>query len=177
MRDFKFGRQALLGLMLVMPLGGCGDGEELDEHERDRIDKGLALSPVPVNLDGKDRTLVGLGSYIVNAQGACNDCHTNPPYAPGGDPFQGQPEQIDPAHFLGGGRAFGPIITPNITPDEQGRPAGLTREEFVTLMRTGMDEGRLLQVMPWPIYSKMTDRDLYAIYEYLSAIPHAEPGP
>jgi hypothetical protein len=29
----------------------------------------------------------------------------------------------------------------------------------------------ILQVMPWPVYSKMTDRDKRAIYEYLSAIP------
>jgi len=30
--------------------------------------------------------------------------------------------------------------------------------------------------MPWPVYQSMTDRDLKAIYEYLSAIPHAEPA-
>ncbi len=32
-------------------------------------------------------------------------------------------------------------------------------------------DGDLLQVMPWPIYKNMTDHDLRAIYEYLSAIP------
>lgn len=36
--------------------------------------------------------------------------------------------------------------------------------------------GRILQVMPWPVYGKMTRRDLRAVYEYLSAIPHAEPA-
>ena len=35
----------------------------------------------------------------------------------------------------------------------------------------------LLQVMPWPVFSKMTDRDLRAIYEYLSAIPCLEGSP
>jgi len=35
----------------------------------------------------------------------------------------------------------------------------------------------LLQVMPWPVYQDLTDRDLRAIYEYLRAIPHAEPVP
>jgi hypothetical protein len=30
--------------------------------------------------------------------------------------------------------------------------------------------------MPWPILRNMNDRDLSAIYEYLSALPHAEPG-
>jgi hypothetical protein len=28
--------------------------------------------------------------------------------------------------------------------------------------------------MPWPVYRNMTDHDLRAIVEYLSAIPHAE---
>jgi hypothetical protein len=36
--------------------------------------------------------------------------------------------------------------------------------------------GKLLQVMPWPTYANMTDRDLLAIYTYLSAIP-CQPGP
>jgi len=34
----------------------------------------------------------------------------------------------------------------------------------------------LLQVMPWPVYVNMTEQDLRAIYEYLSVIPHVEPG-
>jgi len=31
--------------------------------------------------------------------------------------------------------------------------------------------GDLLQVMPWPVFSRMTDHQIEAIYEYLSAIP------
>ena len=31
--------------------------------------------------------------------------------------------------------------------------------------------GAVLEVMPWPVYQAMTDRDLQAIYEYLTAIP------
>src|ERR1041385_5250221 len=108
MRDFKWGTLAVSSLVLAAPVVGpenCGD----DEHsERARIEKGLTLSPVPLDLEGKDRNLVGLGSYIVNAQAACNDCHTNPPFVTGGDPFQGEPEQINSAHFLAGGRSFGP---------------------------------------------------------------------
>ena len=48
-------------------------------------------------------------------------------------------------------------------------------------MRTGQDDGRILQVMPWNVYGKMTRLDLRAIYEYLSAIPplpdNPAPGP
>jgi hypothetical protein len=39
---------------------------------------GFKLSPVPLDLRNLDPALVGLGSYIVNAQGGCNDCHTVP---------------------------------------------------------------------------------------------------
>jgi mono/diheme cytochrome c family protein len=169
----------MFSLALAAPVVGqesCGD---LWRSERARIEQGLTLSPVPLDLDGKDRNLVGLGSYIVNAQAACNDCHTNPPFAPGGDPFLGEPEQINSEHFLAGGRPFGPdIISPNITPDASGNPGGLSYEEFQEILRTGREEdGSILQVMPWPIYKNMTDHDLRAIYEYLRAIPHAEPGP
>jgi hypothetical protein len=97
----------------------------------------------------------------------------------GGDPFRGEPEQINSMHFLAGGTSFGPgIVSPNITPDASGNPGGLSYEDFQRLLRTGRkDDGSILQVMPWPIYKNMTDRDLRAIYEYLRAIPHAEPGP
>ena len=146
---------------------------------KSQVKRGFEIAPVPLNLKGKNRALVGLGSYIVNAQGGCNDCHTNPPYADGGNPFEGQPKQINAARYLAGGTAFGSVISANITPDAQGLPAGLTFKQFKRLIRTGFDddEGRLLQVMPWPVYQGMTNRDIKAMYEYLRAIPHAEAGP
>lgn len=65
----------------------------------------------------------------------------------------------------------------NITPDQQGLPAGLTREQFIAALRTGIDkDGAILQVMPWPVYGDMTDGDLKAAYEYLRSIPSL-PGP
>jgi hypothetical protein len=36
--------------------------------------------------------------------------------------------------------------------------------------------GDLLQIMPWPTFRNVSDRDLLASYEYLSAIPCIE-GP
>ena len=65
-------------------------------------------------------------------------------------------------------------ISKNLTPDAEGRPAGLTFEEFLTLMRTGRDPDEpdhILQVMPWPVYGEMTRHDLRAVYEFLRAIP------
>jgi hypothetical protein len=140
-----------------------------------RIAKGLRIAPVRLDFRGLDRGLVGLGSYIVNAQGACNDCHTNPPFAEGGNPFLGEPKRINAARYLAGGTPFGPgIVSRNITPDRRGLPGGLTLRQFLATMRTGQDAdhpGRLLQVMPWPVYQGMNYRDLRAIYEYLRAIP------
>jgi hypothetical protein len=93
------------------------------------------------------------------------------------------------------------ILSRNLTPDKSGRPAGgETLAQFMTIMRTGRDpdhqhprctftnpptpanclpapaDGDVLQVMPWPRFQYMTDHQLKAVYEYLSAIPCIE-GP
>jgi len=147
------------------------------------IQRGAELAPVPLNMKGLNPALVREGSYIVNAQGGCNDCHTVPSYAAGGDPFLGQPEAINAPCYLAGGAAFGPFVSRNITPRANGLPAGRTLEEFKEIMRHGTDfrtpaDGTpILQVMPWPVYGKMSDRELEAIYEYLKAIPSINPRP
>lgn len=158
------------------------DDDRGESVSQSRIREGFRIAPVHLNLDHKDPALVGEGSYLVNAVGGCNDCHTNPSYAPGGDPFQGQPKVVNAAHYLAGGQAFGPFISRNLTP-ENGLPAGHTYAEFKNILRTGFDYdhlhpqmGPLLQVMPWPTYQSMTDHDIRAIYEYLRAIPPATPG-
>ena len=174
---------AVFMLWTLLPIAPvCADDES-------QIQRGFELAPVPLNLQGKNRALVGLGSYIVNAQGGCNDCHTHPSYAPGGDPFLGEPKQINAAQYLAGGRQFGPFTSRNLTPDPTtGLPADLTFEQFLEVMRKGTDFdlkhpqiSPLLQVMPWPVFGDMTNRDLRAIYEYLRAIPslldNPNPGP
>jgi hypothetical protein len=157
--------------------------------ELNQILRGFEIAPVQLNLKGKDWASVGLGSYLVNTTG-CNDCHTHPNWATGGNPFMGQPEQINTAQYLTGGRIFGPVTSPiaisaNITPDKTGKPAGLTLKGFFQVMRTGHNPndppGVLLQVMPWPLYRWKTDLELIAMYEYLRAIPslpdNPAPGP
>jgi hypothetical protein len=178
---------------------------------KSEVQIGFAIAPVPLNLKGKNPALVGKGSYIVNAQGDCNGCHNSPDlggeWAPGHNPYFGQPKMVNAKGYLGGGSQFGPfpgkgvggvgpliIYSRNLTPDASGRPeGGHTFQEFVTIIRTGHDfdlahpacptlgaagciqsppfDASLLQVMPWPGYSNMSDNDLRAIYEYLSAIP------
>lgn len=117
-----------------------------------QIRRGYEIVPVPLNLKGKDRQLVGLGSYWVNAIADCNGCHTSDPsaeFASGGNPyFKGnQPKVINQAAYLGGGRNFGSLLpgTPNIvsrnlTPDKTGRAAGgRSFQEFLHIFRTGED--------------------------------------
>ena len=198
------------------------DGDDDDKDPRIKI--GFKIAPVPLNLAGKDRDLVGLGSYLVNAVGDCNGCHTagGPPnfnYAQGGNPYFGQPQVVDPTVYLSGGQNFGPVGTPtgpngyagpamitrNLTPDKNGRPeGGHSLADFMQIIRHGTDfehihpictatqiaeieqggtpvciptspgntvNGDLLQIMPWPTFSHMSDHDIAAIYEYLSAIP------
>lgn len=185
----------------------------LDPDKQLKILKGFQIAPVPLNMVGKDASLVGYGSYLVNAIGDCNGCHSAGPqteFVSGGTPFFGQhPTVINPATYLGGGRDFGAfpnptgpfphIVSRNLTPDNTGLPeGGHTLQEFIQIMRTGIDmdhvhptcagppdtkcipapfNGDLLQIMPWPIQQNMTDSDLQAIYEYLRAIPCLEGGP
>jgi hypothetical protein len=176
-----------------------------DTRHESRIKRGFEIAPVPLNLEGKNRALVGLGSYLVNTN-ECVDCHSRTPgeagsvhwwFVPGGNPFLGQPEQINTDHYLWGGGLFmvpdvdgklQPVISRNLTPDASGLPAGYTFEQFWLVMRTGIDlknlephipsaEHDLLQAMPWPFFDEFTDHDLRAIYEYLSAIPCIEGPP
>ncbi len=175
------------GVALTMTTlnGAYADDDRDSAISQSQVQRGFQLSPVAPNVTRKNRDLVGLGSYIVNTTG-CNDCHTHPSYVPGHDPFLGQSEQVNAAQFLTGGRQFGPFITSaNLRPDADGNPAGLTLAEFMETLRTGHNPndppGVLLQVMPWPVFGKKTDRDLRAIYEYLSALPslpdNPAPGP
>ena len=104
---------------------------------------------------------------------------TCPSYEPGNSPYQSGAGRVNAANYLAGGVHFGPFTSRNITPDLSGKPAGLTGDEFVQALRIGHDSEPphdLLQVMPWPVYRNMTDRDLRSIYEYLTTIPHAMPG-
>jgi hypothetical protein len=201
MKRFVISAVAFVGLFLAVTLSSNlpvrGHDNDQDNEGRDsesRIQTGFAIAPVSLNLQGKNRALVGLGSYIVNAQGSCNDCHTCPSYFTGTNPFPrffgagaAGHGMINSANYLAGGVTFsaGPpgvpptvVISKNITPDAQGKPAGLTFEQFKNAIRNGVDpdDNGTLAVMPWPILRNMTDRDLEAIYTYLSAIPHAEPG-
>ncbi|HVT60080.1 MAG TPA: cytochrome C [Thermoanaerobaculia bacterium] len=170
----------VLGALAVVATD-MADQEKAEAVDSDviRSAEGFRLSPVPIRGHSAPlHELVGLGSYLVNTVGDCSGCHTSPAFVPGGDPFHGQPTKVNTAGFLAGGRAFGPFTSRNLTPDEHGLPAGMTFAQFLKTMRTGVDlehkhpaMGPLLQVMPWPDYRHMSDRELFAMYQYLRLIP------
>ena len=179
---------SLLCLMLGVTPAFAGD-----DFEEALI--GYSINPVKLNLQKKtfvERIRIGVGAYLVETMG-CVGCHTAPLFLPGGNPFMGEPAKHNAAGWLGGGGVFGPFVSRNLTPDKNGRPGGLTLEQFRRAMREGTDfkglhpspplpplppgAPDLLQVMPWPEYQYATSDTLRALYDYLSVIPCLEGGP
>ena len=110
---------ALAAVMTIALSAAQAQAKDSDDY---RIARGFKFTPVSLNLAGLDRAQVGLGSYLVNAAGGCNDCHSVQPFANGGDPYLGQTKKVERSTYLSGGRAFGPFISPNLTPNAKGRP-------------------------------------------------------
>jgi hypothetical protein len=158
---------ALAGMLLSSPRGRALDHDDDDERDP-RIEKGFDIAPVHLDLEGKNRNLVGLGSYIVNALADCDGCHSAGPrteFFPGSNPyFIRQTGKINPATYLGGGRDFltlvpcnpptvpcsAHIISRNLTPTPKtGLPEGdHTFAEFKEIMRTGKDFDHLHPTCP-----------------------------
>ena len=184
-----FGSAFVTAIVLASVAAGRADdrGDESDS----RIQQGFRIARangISLDLKGKNPALVGLGSYIVNAHAVCADCHSCPTYEAGHNPYGppfgppgGGDGKLNATNYLAGGVLFAPpgVTSANLTPAKKGgQPEqGNSFAEFEHLMRTGHEaNGDILQVMPWPIYRNMTERDLRAIYEFLSAIPPAQPG-
>src|SRR5258707_3659820 len=86
---------------MVWTTAATNDDRGRDDDES-RIREGFEIAPVHLNLNGKNRALVGLGSYLVNAAGDCNGCHSGPSgqIAPGGRPGQGRPKIINQQAYI-----------------------------------------------------------------------------
>jgi hypothetical protein len=132
------GAMVLGGMIITSPRAHASEQSEIQTV--------FDIVPVTLNLQGKNHDLVGLGSYTLNAQGLCDECHRGPgaPYLPGENPFFGQHTSINPANCLGGCLDFGtldasgqsPHIHPrNLTPDKTGSPeSDQTLSEFINIM-------------------------------------------
>ena len=138
-----------------------------------------------LNLKGKDPAAVALGSYLTFA-GDCVGCHSFPRFLfkggttqnlsfQGSDPTVGDPfsppsfggatqtvngqlkANFNVKHYMAGGRCFGPIQARNLTPDDSGRPRGLTEDEFIRAMRTGEDVSCQTKAPNIPVYFGQPD--------------------
>lgn len=139
--------------------------------------------------------MVARGKYLVTI-GSCNDCHTPFKMGPNGpEPdmtrmLSGHPEgsklppppsklpegwgMVGSADNTAWAGPWGITYTANLTPDENTGLGIWDEAMFIKAMRTGrhMGEGRPIQPpMPWPWVSKMTDKDLKAVFAYLQSIP------
>ncbi len=135
----------------------------------ERAAKGLDVSPVSANIQGKSSEEVeqiGIGSYLVNTVADCGGCHNSPDqkFLAGGAPFP-----LDASGHV--------VYTRNLTPDAT-TGMKLTEDQFITAFRTGQDfaipttaAAQQMIVMPWIYFRWMSTPDIKAVYAYLKSIP------
>ena len=153
----------------------------------------VQATPTSTQTPAKDPEMIQRGAYIVGSTG-CHDCHT--PWkmgARGPEPdmtraLTGHPQdvKVPAAPTLPEGWAWagsptntafagpwGISFTANLTPDPETGLGKWTEEMFITALRTGRHEGKgrpILPPMPWPMYGKLTDTDLRAVFAYLQSL-------
>lgn len=148
---------------------------ETEVHERDLdFPFSLVLRTIP-----KKTTAVALppkgtvanGEYLVTAA-ACIECHTQPK--------DGRPI---PELAFAGGREFefggGTLVSSNLTPHSTG-VGSWTKQQFIQRFKMYQDSSytsptidfskEYNTIMPWMMFSKMTESDLGDIYDYLMTL-------
>ena len=133
-----------LSIPILRAEHGDNDRPGMSDDDDSRVQAGFAYARsqgITLDFKKKDRKLVGLGSYLVNAVGGCNDCHTAPPFTQ--DPFDhlGAPKQIKKRLLPGwryavrASRDNGTPVSRDITPWEDGKPAGLSLRQFLHVIK------------------------------------------
>lgn len=152
----------------------------------DNMLRGFAIQPLdePADLPAMPvgtQALFGRGSYLVNAIGACNDCHTNPMRD-----LESPRLEINTAQYLSGGAVFEVppgldmalgqrrTMASNLTGATHGYDESFS--EFVATITQGVradEPGQppLGWPMPWFVYRNMTLEDLEAVYVYITTVP------
>ncbi len=134
----------LLPLVAVTPARG-------DDVDRPPAVTELASAPT------KNKTL-SRGEWLAVA-GNCQTCHTTS----GGRPFAGG---------LAFDTPFGKIYSTNITPDKDTGIGKWTREQFAQSLRQGVRPNgeHLYPVFPYTAFTKITDADAGALFDYLQGL-------
>jgi len=115
---------------------------------------------------------IAYGKYLVNAAG-CADCHTK----------TDKGEAIPGMDFAGGVEMNFPgavIRTANLTPDKETGLGHWTKAAFIARFKAfdpaagykphPVKPGEKQTIMPWTMYSGMSEQDLGAIYSYLQTV-------
>ena len=102
-------------------------------------------------------TTAAYGKYLAVSVAECNGCHTKRNLA---GAFTGEP--------FGGGNNIEGFVTPNLTPDSGGRIFNWSKQNFIDRFRMGKLHPQ--SPMPWNSFSRMTDDELTAVYNYLKTL-------
>nr|WKF60832.1 Gluconate 2-dehydrogenase cytochrome c subunit [Paraburkholderia busanensis] len=130
---------------------------------------GVASSDDASHVGGASNTAgtaqIARGAYLAKAAD-CAGCHTAAPRAthPGSTPAPAPPF----AGGLGMASPFGTIYSSNITPDPRAGIGAYSYDDFARALRDGIAPGgkRLYPAMPYPSFSKISDGDMHALYEF-----------
>jgi mono/diheme cytochrome c family protein len=103
------------------------------------------------------------GKYLMTAVLTCGDCHT---------PLDPNTQTPIEDKALAGGQAYvgpwGTVYAGNITPDDNTGLGKWSDAEIERVMRLGVrPDGRQVILMPWQVYTHMTDEDMAAVINYL----------
>lgn len=110
------------------------------------------------------------GKYLVDGVIGCFGCHTDADWSkPGAPPMAGRE---------GSGHVFSDqdlpwLVAPNITSDKETGAGNWTDDMLARAIREGIGhDGRaLFPMMPYPLYSQMSDEDLASVIVYLRTTP------
>jgi mono/diheme cytochrome c family protein len=143
-------------LLAVVVVGGCKKEPAMPVAP---APPPIAETPTPVEPDRLAR-----GAYVATISG-CVVCHT--PMNAGA---------VDKERPFAGGREEqlyrgGTWRSPNITPDRETGIGAWSDAQIIAAIRTGVrhDGERLLPIMPYPYFHRMTDEDATAVVAYLRA--------
>ncbi|HEX6180098.1 MAG TPA: cytochrome c, partial [Chitinophagaceae bacterium] len=135
-----------------------------------RVVKAFLLKPSgpegPVPKSIKRDTSAAYGKYLAASVANCKGCHTKRDLMTGaflGEDYAGGMQMesgVDPDKYY--------FVTPNLTPDSSGRLFGWSQQMFIKRFRMGkLQPGTH---MPWGSFSRMSDDELKAIYNYLMSL-------
>jgi mono/diheme cytochrome c family protein len=142
-------------------------GKKVRAHMGVRFRTGIALggiiclgfvASVQAAPEQPSTDLIARGKYLSDA-GDCLACHTKE----GGENYAGGRYLPTP---------FGPLSTPNITPDKETGIGNWSDDQFYRVFHEGIGKSGeyLYPAMPYPWYTKVTREDVLAIKAYLFSL-------